>query len=88
MGDMGEMWKDLKKIQQKKRSNNRIGGAELLNEAGIKFETKNAGAHLIVQGNDELIDFWPGTGRWMVRRGKTGFGVNNLIKLIEKQKVD
>lgn len=69
---------------QKKRSNNRQASTELLEEQRIDFDSKNGGAHLIVQGTTGLIDFWPGTGRWVGRSGfKEGFGVKRLIEHIK-----
>jgi len=38
---------------------------------------------LIVDGPDDLIDFWPGTGRWKTRDGVDGFGVKSLINYME-----
>lgn len=69
-------------LSQMKRGNNREQSAILLEQAGIVFTSNNYGAHLIVEGTDCFIDFWPGTGRWKTRRGTVGFGVKNLIKLI------
>ena len=83
MGDMGDMWMEHKKENQIRRANNRTKSADMLKDAGIVFESKNADAHLIVEGNNGYIDFWPGTGRWHIRNGKRGFGVQNLINFIQ-----
>lgn len=48
MGDTGDDYKAMKEHSQKKRANNREGSAEMLTEAGIEYESKNNGAHLIV----------------------------------------
>lgn len=84
MGDVGETFNAMKKAGQEKRASNREQSPQLLEAAGIPFEVKNMGAHLIVEGNDCYIDFWPGTGRWISRKGERGFGVRNLIKHIDK----
>jgi len=81
MGDMGELFNGLKGESQKRRADNRESSAKILEENGIKFESKNMGAHLIVSGDSITIDFWPGTGKFIVRGGKTGRGVFNLLKL-------
>lgn len=85
MGDMGDFWRDvspaMKQASREKRSNNRAQSATILSDAGISFEVKNKGAHLIVEGRDCVIDFWPGTGKFIERNGKEGRGVRNLIKL-------
>lgn len=80
-------WRDVKAASQEKRAGNRESSATILRNRGIPFESKNWDAHLIVkpQGSDEVIDFWPGTGRWIVRSTKhKGFGVFNLLKHIEE----
>ena len=54
--------------------------ASMLNANRIQFTSYDDGAHLVVAAKGELIDFWPGTGKWM-RRGepKVYLGVNKLI---------
>lgn len=82
MGDMGDDWKDVLKERQEKRARNRDASARLLQEAGIPFESRNDGTHLIVAGR---YDFWPGTGLWMARGEKTKRrGVHALIERIRR----
>lgn len=83
MSDVGETFNALKKHSQEKRASNREQSAQMLENKEIPFEEKNHGAHLIVEGVDCYIDFWPGTGRWITRNGERGFGVKNLIKYVE-----
>lgn len=80
--ETAEFWRDVKEARQEKRASNRENSAAVLAEAGIPFQSKNIGAHLIVEGPVCFIDFWPGTGRWISRKGTKGFGVRNLIKHI------
>ena len=69
-----------------KRASNRQWSTQHLVDKGIAFQSKNKGAHLIVESPIGLIDFWPGTGKWIVRSNKkTKRGVRELIKYIEKQ---
>lgn len=78
--DMGEFWRDVKAGRQAKRAKNRADSAGMLREAGIRFEEKNFGAHLIVQAIGLTVDFWPGTGLWIVRKTtRQGRGVQRLI---------
>ena len=85
MGDMAEAFNDMKEHSKKKREANRQYAPKFLKRADIPFVTKNDGAHLIVEGGDCFIDFWPGTGRWITRANRTiGFGVKNLINFIER----
>jgi hypothetical protein len=89
MGDMGDYWRDvtpgMKERSQAKRASNREQSATLLTQAGVPFETRNAGAHLIVNHGGVVCDFWPGTGLWQVRGGRQGRGVRNLLKAINVQ---
>ena len=77
-----EYWRDIKQAKQEKRADNRESSAEYLAQRGIPFVSKNGGAHLVVEGKDCFIDFWPGTGKWHSRCGKKGFGVRNLVAFI------
>lgn len=83
MSELGDTFRDLKEARQEKRASNREQSAQMLADKGIVFEEKNFGAHLIVEGNEGYIDFWPGTGRWICRATqKRGFGVRNLLKYL------
>lgn len=83
MGDLGDDYRAMNADEQAKRASNREQSAQYLTKHDILFESKNNGAHLIVEGNDGYIDFWPGTGKWKTRKGKSGFGVRNLVKYID-----
>ena len=84
MGDMGDYWRDVRPAIQeesrKKRASNRESSAKMLAAAGIAFEAKNEGAHLIVTANGRTVDFWPGTGLWIERgASRQKRGVRRLI---------
>ena len=84
-----EDWKQFRKMGQNKRASNRQRSADLLAKEGIKFETKNFGAHLIVTHNNKTVDFWPGTGKFIFRdNGSYGRGVGNLIHRLKKEAND
>ena len=71
---------------KEKRAKNRVSSRHMLVAAGISFVEKNLGAHLIVTNNGYCIDFWPGTGKWIVRNGKLERrGVKKLIKYIKNE---
>lgn len=89
MGDMGDLFNDLKQVRQKKRAGNRDQSAAVLSRAGIVFEEKNIGAHLIVFGGETTIDFWPGTGLWIVRgENQRRYGVRKLVQFVEQQRTN
>ena len=50
-----------------RRAGHRENSPAMLRGAGIAFETKNNGAHLIVRHNAKVADFWPGTGKFGIR---------------------
>jgi hypothetical protein len=78
--ELADTFRAMREHSQAKRRHNRASSLELLRAAGIKFESKNAGAHLIVAAR---YDFWPGTGLWMARGDKTKHrGVRSLIARI------
>ena len=79
-------WKEfgqaMKEQSQDRRANNRESSAAILTNKEIPFESKNGGAHLIVNGGE--VDFWPGTGKWIFRKSrKQGRGVLQLLKALQ-----
>jgi hypothetical protein len=90
MSDMAEYWKDVrpvfKRMSQDKRASNRDSSLVLLKQRGISCEIKNDGAHLVVKHAGKTCDFWPGTGKWIIRGGSSGRGVFPLVALLEKGK--
>ena len=80
MGDMGDIFNEMRQHSQEKRASNRENPVQILTEHGIEFESKNIGAHLIVKHDGKTVDFWPGTGKWNVRDGRQGRGVFRLLE--------
>lgn len=86
--DQYEVLRDLSKTR---RAKNRIHGAQMLRANKIDFESLNNGAHLRITQNHVIIDYWPGTGRWVVQSidGEPvipttyRFGINALLKYID-----
>lgn len=78
--EIAEMFKEHKEERRIKKQSNLEYSTELLRANGIKFESKNNGVHLIVEGKDCKIDFWPSTGKFIDRNGNSGRGVMNVIK--------
>jgi len=81
-GDLsGEDWKLYSQIGKNKRTNNRVTSANILKENNISFDVHNNGAHLIVRHEGFIVDFWPGTGKYIVRGSNTyKRGVYRLLK--------
>ena len=84
--DIAEAGRAMRAASQSKREQNRLHSPAMLTAAGIPFESRNGGAHLIVAGR---YDFWPGTGLWMARGDKAKRrGVRKLIARIQAQEND
>lgn len=81
MSEATEIYAALKTCSQANRAHNRNESPKILKRHGVEFESKNRDAHLIVHGHSVTVDFWPGTGKWIVRGGTSGRGVFNLLKL-------
>jgi hypothetical protein len=87
MSESIEYIKEISKINkeesQKRRANNKTNSAKLLSSIGISYEEKNNGHHLIVFNEVFTIDFWPSTGKFIIRGDERHFrGVKLLIKII------
>ena len=71
----GRAWREQK---QRERAGFRARAPQLLNEAGIPFESRNNGAHLMV--GTEVVHYWPGTGNWHdPATGRRGNGIRTLL---------
>lgn len=79
---IGETFRAMREESQERRAHHREASPRLLREAGIPFTEHNGGAHLIVD-NPPTVDFWPGTGKWIVRgTNKKMRGVLHLIRYL------
>lgn len=83
MGDTGDDFREWRDQKKERKRNNLEYSTNLLKEKGVVFESKNGGIHLIVVGKDGMIDFWPSTGKFIIRDGRTGRGVRQLLKLYD-----
>lgn len=85
--ELGEIFADWKDAKREKKQNNLKWSTAFLSENGIEFESKNYGIHLVIK-TKSIIDFWPSTGKWIIRGGRSGRGINNLVKLIKLENID
>lgn len=81
MTTLGDFYAARRKRGQACRATRRVEGARLLRSRGVPFTSHNMGAHLVVTGRDGLIDFWPGTDKFITRDGVRGFGIIRLLEL-------
>jgi len=83
--DLGATFRAMAEHSKQKRAGNRENSAAMLTAAGVVFESKNEGAHLVVHHHTGMIDFWPGTGLWIVRGVKyKGRGVRKLLQRLNR----
>lgn len=82
MSDMIDMYRGMKVMDQERRADRREDALEHLKLHKINGTVNNGGAHLIIKHGDSVIDFWPGTDKFMVRGGKRQYGINTLCKFL------
>ena len=83
MSELSETYELIKKVSREKKLSNKEFSTVLLDKMGIDYESKNNGIHLIVFNDLETIDFYPSTGRWLVRGGKTSRGVMKMLDYMQ-----
>ncbi|HEX5461853.1 MAG TPA: hypothetical protein VFX20_17955 [Steroidobacteraceae bacterium] len=86
MSDMGEDFRAYREHWQEKRADNREQSTQILTDCGIGFISRNMGAHLTVTHAGKIVDFWPGTGKWIDRAGPKGRGVFPLLRHLGVQR--
>jgi len=84
--ELGELFGAYRESRREKKRDNLDSSTQLLIDRGVQFESKNFGVHLIVRGNSKVVDFWPSTGKFIVRGGHTGRGVFKLLRVVEEKK--
>jgi len=85
MGDMADSFNALKQYNKDRRADNTKANTETLKLAGVVFESKNYGAHLIIQGAKGKADFWPSTGKWRDRNNRWhGRGTIGLLERLKQ----
>ena len=67
MGDVGDVFNELRAYRKEKRSQNTSSSTGILRDRDVRFESRNGGAHLMVESVHGVIDFWPSTGLWNLR---------------------
>lgn len=86
MGDMAETFNAWRNLKKAKRASNTERSTQALIDAGIPFESHNAGAHLVIKVGSTVYDFWPSTGLWWLRPTKIKHrGVFRLIQTVNAQ---
>lgn len=77
-------WRAYREIGRTKRKRNRDNSTHILDENNIHYDSHNGGVHLVVKHNNFIADFWPSTGKYIVRGSqKYKRGVYNLLKDIK-----
>ena len=70
-----------KTSKRMKKKQDRDRAIKVLTELGIDFTTGNDGVHCLIYQDGFIIDFWAGTGRWIVR-GSTdsrGYSLSTML---------
>lgn len=83
MNELSEEYALIREIGRQKKLSNMEQSTLLLDRLGIDYESKNNGIHLIVSHDTKIVDFYPSTGKWIVRKvGKSDRGVMNLLRYL------
>lgn len=78
MGDIGDLFNDIKEEKKEKRAKNATSSRDILISRKVPFKELSSD-HLRVAE----YDFWPSTGLFIhIKTKKRGRGVFNLIKIL------
>lgn len=65
MGDMGEVFRDLREATKRKKQNSLEQNTQTIKESGLEYRILNNGYHIKVRIKGQpIVDFWPSTNRW------------------------
>lgn len=83
MGNMGDDFREMRARKKERHEINKERATAALIQAGIRFESKNDGEHLIIGGG--AYELWPSSTRWRARGERRIYlGVERLIKRIQR----
>lgn len=69
----------MREESQERRAANRAAAVAALNKSGVRWSTNNAGVHIMIEGPQGRVDYWPGTGLWRTAQGQEGRGIRSLF---------
>lgn len=76
-------WKGHKHDRAAKRHRNGKSSTKILADAGIKFDTRNNGWHIVIS-EPLRVDFYPTTGLWVAGQMRER-GVSKLINFLRNK---
>jgi hypothetical protein len=65
MGDEGELWRDVKAANQRKRQERYNRNMHEINQSGIAFRV--SGSAILYRDPEGTAEFWPTKGKWRLR---------------------
>lgn len=77
--------KEWARERKEKRYQESSSAREEIWREALDVGSKNGGQHLVVRTAKDTIDFWPSTGRWVVRGKKAqGYDARSLLKRMKQ----
>lgn len=87
--EIAETFKEIRKNKQQKRIKNKEHSTKTIQRLNVPYELKNDGLHIIITLPKLTIDFWPSTGKWIVRNKPIqSRGIRKLMQFINRNKDD
>ena len=85
MGDMGDIFRDMKKAKVEHKAKNIKMNLDYLNSLNIDYEVYNHGYQLNFETSFGIVAFYPSTNKWVFNT-KTHYGTaKNLIGWIKNR---
>ena len=86
MGDMGEIFREMKADRQDRHRTYWAKNMSALEKSGLEFRVANRECVLFRETGKPSVDFYPSTGRYRVNGGKARSGsAERFINWYEKQ---
>ena len=85
MGDMGDMFRDMKEQNKERRAERGAKNRERLGGLEYTVELRDLATVARVFFDGDWVDFWPSSGKWFFRDGERGSGFGSMIAGIRKR---
>jgi hypothetical protein len=84
MGDMAEVFRDWGILKRERKEKNTLTAMAWIKDNNIEYQSKNGGAHIILNICATRVDLWPSTNKAKIHDRIIGNAMGFIKKMYKK----